>query len=138
MVLVYDVEPGKLIMEAAKRLEAMGLPRPHYLDFVKSGAHAERRPSQKNFWYLRCASIMRKAYIAPVGVNRLRVHYGGRKKRGVARERFVRASGSIIRRAFLALEKVGFLEKTKSGRRITPAGQKFLDGIARDILNESK
>ncbi|OIO21324.1 30S ribosomal protein S19e [Candidatus Micrarchaeota archaeon CG1_02_47_40] len=139
MVTVYDAEVNALIKEAARKLEEMGIKRPDYLEFVKSGAHAERRPTQQNFWHLRCASLLRKVYLSQgtaIGVNRLRRHYGGRKNRGVAPEKAKRASGSIIRRAFMALEKVGFVEKGKKGRRISPAGVKFLDSVARSVTKK--
>ncbi len=134
MVTVYDVEGRKLVEEAAKKLQEMGIPKPHYLEYVKSGSHADRRPTQENFWYLRCASLLRKAYISPgIGVNRLRVHYGGGKSRGAAPTKARKSSGSIIRRGFIALEKAGLIEKTKTGRKISSAGQKLMDGVARQV-----
>ena len=43
----------------------MGIEKPEFINYVKSGAHAERRPEQQNFWYLRLASLLRQAYTTP-------------------------------------------------------------------------
>ncbi|MEM3362392.1 MAG: 30S ribosomal protein S19e [Candidatus Anstonellaceae archaeon] len=139
MVTVYDVEPLKLIKEIAKKLEEEGIEKPDWVGKVKSGAHRQRLPQQPNFWYIRCASILRNAYVNPtIGVGRLRVHYGGRKKRGVKPEKHAKAGGKIIRVAIQTLEKAGYLQKTKSGigRELTPKGRSLLDNTAYEIYKK--
>ncbi|MFA5105678.1 MAG: 40S ribosomal protein S19 [Candidatus Micrarchaeia archaeon] len=134
MVTVYDVKPNDLIGKAAAKLKEMGIEKPAYLDYVKSGAGKIRKPASPDFFYHRCASLLRQAYVnESVGVNSLKTHYGGRKKRGVKRERQADAAGGIIRRGFMALEKVGLIEKKKVGRGITGKGKKLLDSIAKEI-----
>ena len=133
MVTVYDVEPNKLIEKAAQRLKEMKLNKPAFVGLVKSGAHASRPPQNDDFWYLRCASILRQVYINDgVGIQRLRRHYGGRKRSGVKPEHHKPAGGSTIRKAMQELEKVGLLAKQKSGRILTPKGRKFLDTVAKE------
>ena len=133
MVIAFDVEPNKLIAKAAEKLKDMKLAKPQFVGMVKSGPHAQRPPAQENFWYLRCASILRQAYVnEKVGTNRLRRHYGGRKRRGVKPERHVPAGGSVIRKALQELEKAGLLIKDKNGRRLSPKGRQFLDRIAKE------
>jgi small subunit ribosomal protein S19e len=134
MVTVYDVDPNMLIEHAAKKLKAMGIEKPAFVGMVKSGSHTERPPEQEDFWYIRCASLLRQTYVKNViGVNRLRRHYGGRKSRGVKPAHHRDAGGAIIRKALQILEKHGFLVKTNRGRSLTPKGRSFLDNTAKEI-----
>ncbi len=135
MVTVYDVEANKLIEKAAEKLKGMKIAKPDFVGMVKSGAHAERPPQQENFWYIRCASILRQAYINEgIGISKLRRHYGGRKRRGLRPERHVPAGGSTIRKAMQELEKAGLLIKEKNGRILSPKGRKFLDMAAKECV----
>jgi len=129
------VEAKQLIERAAEELKKFEeLKPPEWVHFVKSGAHAERPPQQEDFWYIRCASLLRYLYInGPKGVSRLRHKYGGRKSRGVAPHRHVKASGNIIRKALQKLEKIGFVKTTKKGRELTPKGRAFLDKLSNEI-----
>jgi len=139
MPTVYDVPASKLIERVAEELKKMPeIKPPEWAKFVKTGIHKERAPEQPDWWYIRCASILRKVYIyGPIGINRLRVAYGGRQKRGFAPEHFRRGSGSIIRKALQQLEKAGLIEKTnREGRVISRKGRSFLDHIAYDIFKE--
>ncbi len=139
MVTVYDVKPNALIGRTATKLKEMGVEKPAYLDFVKTGSGKIRKPQSPDFFYHRCASLLRQAYVNElVGVNSLKTHYGGRKKRGVKRERQADAAGGVIRRGFMALEKVGLIEKKKVGRGITGKGKKLLDSVAKEIKSEEK
>lgn len=140
MVSAYDVNPHQLIRQAASRLEKVeGLKAPEWVGTVKSGAHRERLPQDGKFWYMRCASILYQAYChSPVGVSSLQTHYGGRQKRGVAREHFQRAGGNMIRKALQAMEKTQLLSKKKVGRYIAPKGQQLLDAAANDLAGKKK
>ncbi len=134
MANVYDVDSGKLIDVAARRLKEKGMERPAYLAYVKTGPSKERIPSQKEFWYIRCSSVLRQVYVnGPLGVSRLRTRYGSRKGHVVSRHHHVRAGGSIITDALNALEKQGYVKKGKTGREITPSGRSFLDKVANEI-----
>ena len=133
MVTVYDVDALKLVKMTAQELEKMGLPAPKWVGTVKSGPHRQRLPQDEKFWYIRCASILRKAYVGSVvGVSSLRTHYGGRKARGVRPERHRRAGGNLIRKGMQALEKAGLMVKRKTGREISAAGKKLLDAAAKE------
>jgi len=136
MTSALDVDAGVLIQRVAERLEHMKILKPAFVGLVKSGAYAERPPEQTNFWYLRCASVLRQAYASEtIGVQRLRRHYGGKKKHSRRPEHHRPAGGSTIRKAMQVLEKHGLLEKTKKGRRITAMGRKLLDAVARETSN---
>ena len=133
MVTVYDVEPNKLIEITAKKLkEEYKLKKPEFVGIVKSGAHRERPPEQEDFWYIRCASILRKLYIkGNAGVRKLAHEYGGRKKRGVKPEKHYPAGRSTIRKAMQELERVGLLVKEGKGRKLSAKGRSFLDSMAK-------
>ena len=135
MVSALDVEPNKLIAKTAEKLKHMKIPKPAFVGIVKSGSHAERPPEQEDFWFLRCASIMRHAYINNVvGTNRLRRHYGGRKSKGVKPQHHCVAGGSTIRKAMQLLEKAGLMLKSEhGGRRLSPKGRALLDNAAREV-----
>jgi small subunit ribosomal protein S19e len=132
MVTVTEVPAAKLIEKLKEELKKNEeIKPPAWASFAKSGAHRERPPKQKDFWYIRTASLLRKIYLeGPVGISRLRTYYGGKKRRGYKPAHFRRASGNILRKILQQLEKSGLVEKAKKGRKITSKGQKFLDKVA--------
>jgi len=138
MTTVYDAPPDRLIRKVAEKLRHMSeFNPPEWTKFVKTGVHKERAPEQEDWWWVRVASIFRKVYInGPIGIERLRTAYGGRKNRGVKPEKFRKGSGSIIRKALQQLEDAGFVKRTKEGRIVTPKGRSFLDKIADEIKRE--
>jgi len=138
MAVVYDVPADVLILRTAERLKDMeGFKPPEWAKLVKTGVHKERSPDQEDWWWIRVASVFRKVYVnGPVGIERLRSAYGGRKRRGSKPPKFRKGSGSIVRKALQQLEMAGFVTKTKEGRVVTPAGRSFLDKIATEIKRE--
>jgi small subunit ribosomal protein S19e len=135
MANVFQVDSGKLISTAAQKLKEKGIAKPKYVEYVKTGPSRERIPDQKDFWFVRCSSILRQVYInGPLGVSSLRTRYGSRKEHVVTRHHHYRAGGSMITDALNALEKAGYVKKGKRGREITPSGKSFLDKIANDMV----
>lgn len=134
MVTAYDVDQDKLVQEIATELKSVDIDKPEWSDFVKTGAFKERNPVNKDWWYARCASLLRKIYMmGPIGTQKLRRYYGGKKNRGHKPEKFYKGSGSIIRKAFHSLEKAELVTKTDSprkGRIVTNKGKSFVDKIA--------
>jgi small subunit ribosomal protein S19e len=135
MTTVYDVPAHRLIKSVAEKLREMEeFKPPEWAVYVKTGVHKERSPEQPDWWYTRVASIFRKIYTdGPVGVERLRTVYGGRKRRGSKPPKFAKGSGSVIREAIQQLEKAGFVDKTQRGRFVTPKGRAFLDKVASEL-----
>lgn len=135
MTTVYDVPPSDLIRAVAENLkEGEKVVQPDWAAFVKTGVHKEMPPLQADWWYVRCASILRRIYVdGPVGVSRLRSYYGGKNGKRVATGKFAKGSGSIIREALQQLEKAGYVKKFRSGRQMTPQGQSFLDDMAHKV-----
>jgi small subunit ribosomal protein S19e len=138
MTTVYDIPADFLINEVAKELsENKKIQPPEWASFVKTGVHKERRPDSPEWWYVRCASLLRRIYVdGPVGINSLRSYYGGKKDMGTSPEKFKRGSGSIIRVALHQLEDAGLVEKIKEGRVVTPQGRSFMDKASQKLKKE--
>ena len=140
MTTVYEIPQEKMIEIVADDLKnKVKFKMPDWANFVKTGAHKEKMPQGDDWWWIRSASILRKIYInGPVGVQRLRTAYGGKKNRGVKPEKFYRAGGKIIRSILQEFDKIGFTEKVSNGRKITPKGQSYLDKLATEFSRKSK
>ena len=140
MTTVYDVPADKLIAKAAMELkEKAEITAPEWAPFVKTGTHREMPPEDPEWWYTRAAAVLRRVYVdGPVGVERMRSVYGGKKDRGSKPGKSVKGSGSILRKSLQQLEAAGFVAKQKNGRVITRAGASFLDGIAYTVSKENQ
>lgn len=133
MATIYDVSTAELIKKVAEELKKKdNVKKPDWAEFVKTGAGKERPPEDRDWWYLRAASVLRKvAIVGPVGVSKLRTKYGSKKNRGSKPERFYRGSGKIIRTILQQLEKEGLIKQAEKGvhkgKIITPKGVSLLD-----------
>jgi len=142
MVSIYDVDPNLLIEQASKELkEKKILSSPDWAAFAKTGVNAARPPIDADWWYTRGAAILRKIdRLGPIGVNKLKVQYGGRKRRGTRPAETREASGNHIRKILQQLEKAGFVKKVDvkghKGRAIAGPGRSFLTKIADKIAKE--
>ncbi|MEM7813486.1 MAG: 30S ribosomal protein S19e [Candidatus Aenigmatarchaeota archaeon] len=136
MVTVRDVDQSALVKRAAQDLKKK-ISMPDWARFVKTGVQKERPPEQDDWWYVRAASVLRNVYLhGPVGVERLRTVYGGKKSLGHQPTHFRKASGKVIRVILQDLERAKLIEsvsKPRRGRKITREGQRFLDNIAKEI-----
>lgn len=126
------------IIKASEELKKFNeIKPPEWAKFVKTSTNRSRTPVEKDWWYIRAASILKKAErLGPIGVNKLRIKYGGKKRRGHKPEHFAKASGSIIRKILQQLEKAGLLkQQSKSihkGKIITPKGKSLLSKISQN------
>lgn len=139
MTTAYDVPADALIKKIAEKLKQdKTFTPPEWARFVKTGPHSENPPMDPDWWYTRCASILRKVYIRKsIGIERLRAEYGGKKDKGSKPYRAVKGSGSIVRKALQQLEEAGYVTKIKGkGRVITPKGQSFVDNTAHEVKLE--
>ena len=143
MATIYDAELGEVVEKTAEKLKNIKeIKRPEWALFVKTGAHKERPPENRDWWYIRAASILKTIYLmGPIGVSKLRSRYGGKKNRGAMPEKFYKGSGSIIRKILQQLEKAELVKQGEKGvhkgRIITAKGKSFLDKIASEIRNGS-
>ncbi|MBU7032645.1 MAG: 30S ribosomal protein S19e [Theionarchaea archaeon] len=135
MTTVYDVDAHHLLIRLTEDLkEVKELTPPDWSKYVKTGVCKERPPVQEDWWYMRAASLLRRLYLnGPVGVERLRRYYGGKKNRGHKPEKFRRAGGSIIRTLLTQLQSAGYVETGSKGRKLTPKGESHLDRLAYEV-----
>lgn len=134
----FDVKPQVFIDQLAKHLrDNVGdVTPPIWSSTAKSSSHRELPPQDPNWWYKRCASILRKLYVhGNVGVSRLKVEYGGRKRRGRMREHGRPSGGSAIREPIQQLEKAGLVTAVPGkGRKLTGPGKSMLDQVAAGVV----
>ncbi len=144
MTHILAVNPNDLIKQAADQLKKEKLVQPpEWSGFVKTGHHKERLPDSPDWWYHRSAAILRAiANLGPVGTEKLRTKYGGKKNRGHKPEHVYKASGSIIRKSLQQLEKAELIKQVEKGahkgRILTPKGVSFLDKIAVQISKKAR
>jgi len=136
----HDVPASRLIGKIAKYLKESvdEVSPPPWANVAKTGIHAQRQPQNPDWWYVRCASLLRKIYVhGPIGVERLRADYGGRKDYGVTPEHAVKAGASTVRKGLQQLEAAGLIETSKPhGRKVTHEGRKLLQELAQEVKNE--
>lgn len=148
MTHILKVNPNDLVNQLAVELKKQKLVQPEpWSKFVKTGRDKERLPDNPDWWYYRSAAILRSiAKLGPVGTEKLRTKYGGKKNRGHKPEKFCKASGSIIRKILQQLEKSELVQQRKEGsykgRVLTTKGTSLMDkiavGIAKKEHKESK
>lgn len=139
MTTVYDVPAKDLIDEVAKRLKKEKTVKiPEQNRYTRTGISRENLPEDKDWWYTRCASVLRKVYMNNgVGVQRLKAEYGGKKDMGSKAYKARTGSGTVARRALQQLEEAGFIKKIKGqGRLVTSKGRSFMDNISKDVLKK--
>jgi small subunit ribosomal protein S19e len=139
MVKVYDVPADVLIAKLAEMLkEDSNIKPPVWTQFGKTGSHTERIPLNKDWWYARCASLLRKIYLhGPIGLTDLKSAYGGRKKVGYSLAHHRDSGGSAIRKALQQLEAAGYITKANGkGRMLTQEGMKKMDILSKQIHKE--
>mmetsp|Transcript_39728 Transcript_39728/g.98324 ORF Transcript_39728/g.98324 Transcript_39728/m.98324 type:complete len:150 (+) Transcript_39728:40-489(+) len=130
---VKDVPAQEFVVALAQYFRSTGkMEVPTWVDIVKTAAYKELAPSDPDWFYIRAASMARKLYVnGNLGVGGFRKGYCGANNRGTRRFHHAIGSGSVARAILKQLESVGVVEKDpKSGRRITPSGQRDLDRIA--------
>jgi small subunit ribosomal protein S19e len=139
MVTVYDVPADELIERLAEKLsEKESIVPPKWANWAKTGVHKERPPDDPNWWMIRTAAILRKVYLyGPIGTERMRGMFGGKKDRKSKPYKARKGSGSIARKALQQLEEAGLVSTIKGkGKVITPEGRSLLDNLSYEIMKE--
>mgnify|MGYP002063755008 CR=1 FL=1 len=137
---VYEMDAHEFNAKLAEALEHIPeIEVPEWALLVKSGPAKERPIDDDDFWFKRCASILKQIYKKKVlGTNRLRTKYGSKKDRGMRPDKFMRASGKIIRVILQQCDKAGLTEMAKDiknvrsarpGRKLTEKGKKLLEDL---------
>jgi small subunit ribosomal protein S19e len=139
---IYVVQPEKLIEIIAEKLkEYTEISPPKGSEFWKTAFFKELAPSDsENFWYIRCASLLRKVNkYGPIGVNKLRKFYGGKNRKGKGLHHSARGSGKIIRVALQQLENANLIEvKDKKGRVLSTEGTSLLERTSYGIIRSKE
>ena len=136
MTTVYDIPADVFIKRLSEYLmENIDVKPPEWAEFVKTGASKERLPDRSGWWYVRCASLLRKIYLnGPIGISSLRLDYGGRKPSKGRPEHYMVGGGNILRKALQQLENTGMVKVIpKKGRVVTDEGRSTLDKLANEI-----
>jgi small subunit ribosomal protein S19e len=138
---LHDVPADKVIAKTAELFKKeKTVSPPEWAMFAKTCAGRDRAPMDPDWWYVRAASLLRRvALVGPIGTEKLRTHYGGRKNKGHQPERFYKASGNVIRTILKQLDKAGLTkqnEKGVKGRIVTANGQKVLYSLSDQIVAE--
>jgi small subunit ribosomal protein S19e len=138
MAKVFDVPADDLISKLSDQLKKdKKINPPEWASYVKTGTHAEKIPQNRDWWYTRCASLVRKVYLhGPIGISDLKSYYGGRKRIGYNLDHHKDAGGAIIRNALQQLEASGYVEKKSKGRSISSEGMKRVDRLATEIFKD--
>jgi small subunit ribosomal protein S19e len=135
MTTVFDVPADHIIRRVAEELKGRKeFTPPAWAAFAKTGVHKEMPPEDPDWWFVRAAAVLRRVYVdGPLGVERMRSFYGGKKDRGSRPNQFRKGSGSVLRKSLQQLEAAGFVVHDKTGRKVTPAGMAFLDKMAHEV-----
>jgi len=139
MTTVYDVPAHELIVHLAKKFEKEeAIKMPEQNKYTKTSVASENIPDNADWWYVRCASILRKIYMNNgIGIAELKEEYGGKRRRGSKPSHARGGSGTIVRRCVQQLEQAGYVSKIRGkGRVITPKGQKLMDNNANGVKSE--
>jgi small subunit ribosomal protein S19e len=138
MAKVFDVPADDLILRLSDQLKKdKKINPPECASYVKTGPHVEKIPQNRDWWYTRCASLVRKVYLhGPIGISDLKSYYGGRKRIGYNLDHHKDAGGAIIRNALQQLEASGYVEKKGKGRSISSEGMKRVDRLATEIFKD--
>ncbi len=138
MTTVFDVPAMEMINKLAGILkENEKIVPPEWAGNVKTGVHKELPPTNEDWWYVRCAAVLRKIYTdGPIGIERLRSVYGGKKDNGSQPYHKAKGSGSIARKSVQQLEAAGFLQKVKDGRTVSAKGRSMMDNAAHELKQE--
>lgn len=138
MTTVFDVPAMEMIEKLAGILkENDKIVPPEWAGNVKTGVHKELPPINDDWWYIRCAAVLRKIYTdGPIGIERLRSVYGGKKDNGSQPFHKAKGSGSVARKTVQQLEAAGFLQKVKDGRTVSAKGRSMMDNAAHELKLE--
>lgn len=144
MKSIFEANPSEIIIKSSEELKKIDqIKPPKWSMYVKTGVHRERPPVDSDWWYVRCAAVLKSVQkLGPIGVSKLRTKYGGRKNRGVAADKSYKGSGKIVRLALQQLESAGFVKQDQKGmhkgRIITPKGISFLQNISSKLVVPQK
>ena len=142
MTTYYDVPADLLIGSLSSELQELDqITPPEWAEYVKTGIHRERPPTQDDWWFIRSAAVLRKVGMkGPIATNHMAQLFGGPKDRGVTPTRAAAGSRNVARNVRPQLTAAGLitskwnLGKTVNfGKILTPEGHALLDKHAHSV-----
>eukprot|EP00796_Vickermania_ingenoplastis_P007305 gene7305-5147_t len=140
-----DVNAWRWIKTAARHFKQEGkIFVPNCAELVKTSHGRERAPQNPDWYYIRCAAILRALYIRPgQGYGGLSKRFGNKKNNGSCPEHAVKACKGLLHWGCKSLTKLGLVERgAEEGQRVTRKGRKFADAVAFQVqikkFNKSK
>ncbi|MBK5113405.1 MAG: 30S ribosomal protein S19e [Candidatus Heimdallarchaeota archaeon] len=135
MPTIYDVPAEELIHVVAVELKKFNkITPPEWASYVKTGSFKQHAPQDPDWWFIRCASLLRKVYVSgPIGTSHLRKEYGGLRRGRNRPEKSTKASGAVIRKALQQLESEALISSSRNGRTITAKGRSLLDKLSSTV-----
>lgn len=129
---VNDISANIFIEKLAAHLKSQGsIQQPNWSTFVKTSVARQFSPENQDWYYIRSAAILRRLYCEGTqtgnGMGDLRRMFGGCKDGSVVPRHFKLASGQIITTIIKQAQKLGYVEKSENGRKLSEKGKKFLD-----------
>eukprot|EP00657_Telonema_sp_P-1_P003578 TRINITY_DN1849_c0_g1_i2.p2 TRINITY_DN1849_c0_g1~~TRINITY_DN1849_c0_g1_i2.p2 ORF type:complete len:173 (+),score=86.80 TRINITY_DN1849_c0_g1_i2:169-687(+) len=134
---VRDVDTWRWVKTMAKHFKDEGkLFVPSCTEIVKTSHGRERAPQNNDWYYIRCAAVLRAIYLRPgTGYGGLAKRFSNKKNRGSRPEIYCKAATGLLHWCCRSLEGLKLLAKGKEqGRVITKAGRKRADTIAFNTL----
>ncbi|AAZ10777.1 ribosomal protein S19, putative [Trypanosoma equiperdum] len=128
-----DVHPWRWVKICSQHFKQEGkMMVPNCAEIVKTSHGRERAPQNPDWYYIRCAAVLRAVYLRPgVGYGGLSKRFSSKKNRGSRPEITTRASKGLLHWCCKSLTKLELLEKCKgAGHRVTKLGRKVADTIA--------
>ena len=134
---VRDVNGWRFVKALARHFKQEGkLFVPRCTEIVKTSHGRERAPQNEDWYYIRCAAVLRALYLRPgQGYGGLSKRFGIKKNRGSQPEITTRGARGLLHWACRSLEGLKLVTKGKeSGHVVTKEGRKKADTIAFNVL----
>lgn len=138
---VRDISPNLFNSVYADFLKKSGrIETPSWINIVKTGISKKNPPNDRNWFFLKMASLARKFYLNQgKGVGNLKKKLGKKKRNGVRPSQKKKSSGKIIRFALQMLEKLKIISWNKKGERVISKKAKLdMDKRAEKIITNKK
>ena len=133
---VHDVPANKWVKAMAQQFKREGkLMVPTCTEHLKTSHGRERAPQNNDWYYVRCAAVLRHVYLRPGnGYGGLAKAFANKKNKGTLPEATVKAATGPLHWACKSLEGLKLIAKGKAhGRVLTREGRKRADTVAFNV-----
>lgn len=132
---IYKVKPRDFIDALSDYLISSNKVKlPENYDILKTGYGREHAPEDRNWYYIRLASIVRKIILkGRVSHGKLAADYGNRKDRGVRPSKKTGAGKYLIDTALKNLESMGWINWSQGNDILTSSAKEILSEIIEKV-----